>query len=76
MTYHAPDRPFYVLGISQCAAWWSFVSEGSGTYLARKLAEDLELPAGTLVVVFDKKRKWLRRARKKVANSEVYRRTR
>lgn len=76
VTYHAPDRPFYVLGISQAAAWWSFVSEGSSTYLARKLAEDLELPAGTLVVVFDQKRKWLRRALKKVANSEVYRRAR
>ena len=41
---------------------------------ARKLAEDLELPAGTLVVVLDRKRKWLRRALKKVPDSDVYRR--
>jgi Zn-dependent protease with chaperone function len=74
VTYHAPDSPFYVLGISQSAPWWRFVSEGSNTYLARKLAEDLELPAGTLVVVLDRKRKWLRRALKKVPDSDVYRR--
>jgi Zn-dependent protease with chaperone function len=76
VTFHAPDKPFYVLGISQSAAWWRFVSEGSSTYLAKKLAEELELPPGTLIVVFDQKRKWLRRALKKVARSEIYRRLR
>jgi Zn-dependent protease with chaperone function len=76
VTYHAPDLPFYVLGISQSSAWWRFVSEGSRTYLVRKLAEELELPAGTLVIVFDQKRKWLRRALRKLPNSEVYRRMR
>jgi hypothetical protein len=74
VTYHARDKPFYVVGISRAEAWWRFVSEGSRTYLAGKLAEDLELPPGTLIVVFDRKRKWLQRALKKVANSEVYRR--
>jgi Zn-dependent protease with chaperone function len=76
VTYYAPDRPFYVLGISRSAPWWRFVSEGSNTHLARKLADDLEVPAGTLVVVLDRKRKWLRRALKKVPDSEVYRRGR
>jgi len=74
VTYHAPNRPFYILGISQSVEWWRFVSEGSRTYLARKLADDLELPRGTLVIVLDRKRQWLRRALKKVPNSQVYRR--
>jgi hypothetical protein len=76
VTYHAPGSPFYVLGIAGSAPWWRFVSEGSRTYLARKLAEELEVPPGTLIVVFDQKRKWLKRKLKKVANSELYKRRR
>lgn len=72
----APDRPFYVLGIARGEAWWRYVSDGSNKNVSRKLADELELPPGTLVVILDQKRKWLRRALKKVANSEVYRRSR
>ncbi|HEU4643360.1 MAG TPA: M48 family metallopeptidase [Gemmatimonadaceae bacterium] len=74
VTRHAPDRPFYLLGISRAEPWWRFVSEGSSTYLVRKLVEELELPGHTLVVVLTRKRAWLRRRLKRIRDAEVYRR--
>jgi len=74
VTRHAPERPFYVLGIARAEPWWRFVSDGSNTYLVRKLVEDLDLPGETIVFVLTRKRRALRRALRKVSGAEVYRR--
>ena len=76
VTQFAPERPYFVLGVVRADSWWRYESEGSCQRLARTLADDLTLPARTLVVVLDYKRSWLRRALQKVANAEVYRRGR
>ncbi|HEX6964243.1 MAG TPA: M48 family metalloprotease [Gemmatimonadaceae bacterium] len=76
VTHHAPEHPFYILGVSRAEPWWRFVSEGSSTYLARKLIEEVDLPDETLVVVLGRKQRWLRRKLKRVPRSEVYRRGR
>jgi Zn-dependent protease with chaperone function len=75
-TRRAPDRFVYVVGISQSAPWWRYESEGSKTYLTKKLVAELHVPAGTLIIVLDRKRRWLLRKMKRVPNSEVYRRGR
>lgn len=75
-THHAPDRPFYILGIARAEPWWRFVSDGSTTYLVRKLAEELELPGETLVLALTRKRAWLRRALGRVPDAELFRRSR
>ncbi|HEY9450557.1 MAG TPA: hypothetical protein VIQ60_12475, partial [Gemmatimonadaceae bacterium] len=76
VTDHAPDRPFYILGITRAEPWWRFVSDGSTIYLVRKLAEELELPGETLVLALTRKRAWLRRALRRVPDAEMYRRSR
>ena len=74
VTRHAAERPCYVLGIARAEPWWRFVSDGSNTYLVRKLVEELDLPGGTIVFVLTRKRRWLRRALRRVSGAEVYRR--
>jgi hypothetical protein len=74
VTRHAAKRPCYVLGIARAEPWWRFVSDGSNTYLVRKLVEELDLPGGTIVFVLTRKRRWLRRALRRVSGAEVYRR--
>ena len=74
VTMLAPDSPYYILGIARIEPWWRPPAEGSNNYLARKLAEELQLPGQTLIVILTRKRAWLRRRLKRVADAEVYRR--
>jgi Zn-dependent protease with chaperone function len=74
MTRYGHDNPFLVLAVLRVEAWWRYESEGSRNYLVSKLAESLELPAGTLIVMIDQKRRWLQRSLSQLESSEVYRR--
>lgn len=68
------DAPYYVLLVQRAEPWWRFVSDGSTSYLASKLAEELTFPGDALVVILTRKRRWLSRMIKRVPGSELYRR--
>ncbi|MBI4494380.1 MAG: M48 family metallopeptidase [Chloroflexi bacterium] len=72
---HSPEKPLYVLGLIVRHPWHRALFKSYDEAYAQQLAQEMEFPGETLVIVLNcNQNKRLRRAMKRVAGARVYRR--